>query len=91
MASNPTSMVPRLAGMSAGIVVLFLGVVTAVSATGYAAWICNYASYSCPAHGCGDIPANNCITGEDMMLGSMLLAGPMMAIGAALVLAPKPR
>jgi len=91
MAVNPSSPMHQIAGMLPGIFVLFVGVIIAVGTTAYAAWICNFVSYSCPSGGCGDLPANFCATGVTIMLGSMLLAGPLIAIGSTMLIVPKAR
>lgn len=52
---------------------------------GWSYWLCNDVTYNCPANGCGNVPHQNCMAGEED-LAAVLAAGAILSLIAAAAL-----
>ena len=70
-----------------GAILIGAGAMLIVLAAAYASWLCTDATYKCPANGCGNVPAQNCGSGLNVLLGSVIGGLTLASVGTVLFLA----
>ena len=65
---------------------LVAGSLLLVGGGGWHYWLCDLASYNCPASGCGEVPQENCMRATELFEALAILGAVLLAFGSFVVL-----